>query len=118
MKTTSAKKLIDELTILINILTNSYLRDFVEQEEKTKMDKDPKDCKYSIQVVMPKHLSECASKDLRLSYVTLKNASSVIIVQMMRIQKELERRGEPTSIFRAIRAKEEEKEVIEQTATH
>ena len=75
------------------------------------MDKNPKDCKHSIQVVMPKHLADCTKEDLRLSYVTLKNASSVLIVQMMRIKRELERRGEPTSILKAIRAKEGSKEL-------
>jgi len=69
------------------------------------MDKDPKDCRHSIQIMMPKHLAECTEEDLRLSYVTLKNASSVIVVQMLRIKRELERRGEPTSILKAIRTK-------------
>lgn len=94
----------------------------MDQEVTTEMDKNPKDCKHSIQVVMPKHLSDCTNGDLRLSYVTLKNASSVLIVQMMRIQRELRRRGEPTSIFKAVRnqkgTEEEEKEPVDNVAIH
>lgn len=49
--------------------------------------------KHSFNVVLPRNLSEHTEIDLKLMRVSLKNAISVSTVHMMRIEKELERRG-------------------------
>lgn len=67
------------------------------------MQKKPESHWHSFRVMLPRKLTECSDETLRFCYLTLKNASSAITVQMLRIKRELDRRGTSTSILEAVR---------------
>ncbi len=49
--------------------------------------------KHAFNVILPRRLSEHTDSDLRLMLVSLKNAKSVSMVHILRIEKELKKRG-------------------------
>jgi hypothetical protein len=59
----------------------------------------------SVKCCIPRKMSSCTDDELRLSFVTLKNAIMNITVCSKRIERELKKRGTSTSVFRAIREK-------------
>ena len=76
------------------------------------MQKKPESHWHSLRVMLPRRLPECSDEALRFCYLTLKNASSVIAVQMLRISKELERRGTSTSILKTARKNPADDEML------
>ena len=59
--------------------------------------------KISFKCCVPHRISKCSDDDLRVSLVTLKNALANVTVCVGRIERELKKRGVPTSMFKAHR---------------
>lgn len=59
--------------------------------------------KHTLNVILPKKVSEHTDSELRLMLVTLKNAMVASSVHISRIEKELKERGVNSSILRSPR---------------
>ncbi|MDF1539516.1 MAG: hypothetical protein P1Q69_11510 [Candidatus Thorarchaeota archaeon] len=59
--------------------------------------------KLAFKCCVPSNVSTCSDDNLRVALVGLKNALANVTVCMRRIERELERRGAPSSILAAIR---------------
>ena len=59
--------------------------------------------KVSFKCCIPNRISTCSSDDLRVSLTTLKNTLANVTVCIRRIEQELDKRGVPSSMFKAHR---------------
>jgi hypothetical protein len=73
---------------------------------------EEKERKLSFKCCVPREMSSCTVGELQLSFATLKNALINITICMTKLERELEKRGASTSLFRSMN-EEQTSELLE-----